>query len=337
MKREFHCGLCRGYQLKKILVTGGAGYIGSHMVIKLLEAQYQPIVIDDLSTGSKLAVPKEVPLYVMNIQDKLSLSRILSSEKIDAVLHFAASIDVSESVQNPAKYYHNNVMNTLNLVEVMLAHEIKTLVFSSTAAIFGEPQRDIIDETHPKNPINPYGQSKIMCEQILKDFDQAYGLRSICLRYFNAAGADALGRASVQPVSSKNLIPSVLQAAQGKRAYLEVFGRDYPTHDGTCIRDFIHVMDLCDAHLLALEHLFQHQRSGQYNLGNGRGYSVQEVIDATKNVTGKDINIIHSPRRLGDPSVVIADPSLARKDLHWQPVYTQLETMIDHAWQWHYS
>lgn len=328
---------CKEYQLKKILVTGGAGYIGSHMVIKLLEAHYQPIVIDDLSTGSKLAVPKEVPLYVVNVQDKLSLSRIVNSEKIDAVLHFAASIDVSESTQNPAKYYQNNVMSTLSLLEVMRAYEINMLVFSSTAAIFGEPQRDIIDESHPKNPINPYGQSKIMCEQILKDFDQAYGVRSICLRYFNAAGADALGRAPMQPASSKNLIPSVLQVAQGKRAYLEVFGQDYPTHDGTCIRDYIHVMDLCDAHLLALEHLFQNQRSGQYNLGNGRGYSVQEVIDTTKNVTGKDINIIHRARRLGDPSVVIADPSLARKELNWSPVYTQLETMIDHAWQWHYS
>jgi len=319
---------------EKILVTGGAGYIGSHMVLKLLEANYQPIIVDNLSTGLKHFVPHGVPLYVFNIGEKAKLSHLLAMEKFDAVMHFAASTEVNESIKKPEKYYQNNFGNTLNLLEVMSEYNLKNCIFSSTAAIFGESEHGTVHESHPKNPMNPYGYSKLMCERLLQDFDKAYGIKSVCLRYFNAAGADIHGRTGYQTHRVSHLIPITLQAARGKRKQIEVFGRDYPTLDGTCIRDYIHVMDLCNAHLLALNYLMSGGDSRQYNLGNGKGYSVQQIIDITKKVTNMDFEIFDAPRRLGDTAKMISDTRLVRQELGWEPCYSEIETIIQHAWQW---
>ena len=318
--------------MKKILVTGGTGYIGSHMVISLLEAGYSPIVIDDLSAGNSAAIPSEVPLYTFNIGNKSELDAVFRLEKIDAVMHFAASTDVGESVMHPSKFYQNNTMNTLILLDSMLNHQVNIFIFSSTAAIFGKALHPLMDEDHPKHPINPYGYSKLMCEKIIQDFN-VYGLRSICLRYFNAAGADPLHRIKPQNNPRKNLIPIILDVVCGKRDHIEIFGRDYATPDGTCVRDYIHVMDLCQAHLLALESLFQNGNSACYNLGNGRGYSVQEIIDATKNITQRQFKVLDSERRPGDSPIVIADIRLAQHELNWHPRYPDIETMILHDWE----
>lgn len=318
----------------KVLVTGGAGYIGSHMVLKLLEAGHQPVVVDDLSTGQRHLVPKEVPLHQFNIADVTKLNQLFQSEQFDIVMHFAASIEVGESVIKPEKYYHNNFSNTVTLLDVMHKNNVRQFIFSSTAAVFGEPEYVPADEAHPKNPINPYGLSKLMCEQMLKDFDTAYGIKSVCLRYFNAAGADAQGRTGYRSNDASHLIPVVLQAALGKRPHVEVFGRDYDTPDGTCVRDYIHIMDLCGAHLLAMDYLVKGGESRQYNLGNGSGYSVQQVIDVGRKVTQREFKVIDGKRRAGDPAKLYADSSLARKELGWQPQYPDLETIMQHAWQW---
>lgn len=318
----------------KILVTGGAGYIGSQMVLKLLESNHQPIVVDDLSTGSKSAVPTDVPLYVFNVSNKTKLNQVFKKENIDAVMHFSASTDVGESMLKPEKYYKNNVTTTLHLLEVMKNNHIQFCIFSSTAAIFGEVGSEFVKEQTLNAPLNPYGKSKRICEQLLQDFDHAYGIKSIALRYFNAAGADALRRTGFRVNNAKNLIPIVLQVANRKRPYLEVFGRDYPTEDGTCIRDYVHVMDLCDAHLLALNRLLEGARSGYYNLGNGRGHSVQQIVDLTQMITQTKIKIVDAPRRLGDSAKIIADSQLAREELGWNPHYSEIETIIQHAWEW---
>lgn len=318
----------------KVLVTGGAGYIGSHMVLKLLEAGHEPVVVDDLSTGQRHLVPISVPFHQLDIGDADKLNQLFKIEKIDIVMHFAAYIEVGESVRKPEKYYRNNVSNTVTLLDVMNQNNIKHFIFSSTAAIFGEPVYVPADEGHPKHPINPYGLSKLMCEEMLKDFDLAYGMKYVCLRYFNAAGADAAGRTGYRCNDASHLIPAVLQAALGKRPHVEVFGRDYDTPDGTCIRDYIHIMDLCAAHLLAMEYLIKGGASRQYNLGNGAGYSVQQVIDVTKKVTNLKFKVIEGGRRAGDPAQLYADASLASKELGWQPQYPDLETIIRHAYQW---
>lgn len=317
----------------KILVTGGAGYIGSQMVLTLIEAGHEPIIVDDLSTGLK-PVTDYAPLHVFNINDEKTLDMLFQQEKFDLVMHFAASIEVGESVKKPDKYYHNNFTNTLTLLNVMRNHQVKKFIFSSTAAIFGEPHYTPADEAHPKNPINPYGLSKLMCEYALKDFDLAYGIKSVCLRYFNAAGADAKSRVGYRTHTASHLIPLVLQAALGKRKYVEVYGRDYDTPDGTGIRDYIHVMDLCHAHLLAMNYLMENGSSKQYNLGNGQGYSVQEVIEAARLVTGKEIIVHDAKRRAGDPAKLVADSRLAKAELKWQPRYPHIKTIIEHAWEW---
>jgi len=317
----------------KILVTGGAGYIGSHMVLKLIEAGHQPIIVDDLSTGLK-AFAKHAPLHLINLNSQIELNNLFASEKFDCVMHFAAFIEVGESVNKPGKYYKNNFFSTLQLLEAMRNNQVNKIIFSSTAAIFGEPQYTPADESHPKNPVNPYGASKLMCEQLLKDYDIAHEIKSVSLRYFNASGADPLSRSGYRVERASHLIPAVLQTALGKRKQVEIFGRDYPTPDGTCVRDYVHVMDLCDAHLLSLNYLAKNQQSRTYNLGNGSGYSVQQVIDAAKKVTGKNINYIDAPRRAGDPATLVADSKLIKQELNWQPQYPELETILQHAWKW---
>ena len=316
-----------------ILVAGGAGYIGAHMLLQLHEAKHNIIVLDDLSTGHKEAVLYGTFIHG-SLQDQALLHKIFSTYKIDAVMHFSAFIQVGESVKVPAKYYDNNVVNSLNLLNAMVQHQIKYFIFSSTAAIFGNPLYTPIDLKHPKNPINPYGRSKWFVEQILADYDQAYGLKSVCLRYFNAAGADPLARIGEHHEPESHLIPLLLEVASGRRTHIEVFGTDYPTPDGTCIRDYIHILDLCSAHLLALNYLNTGGLSTAYNLGNGQGFSVQEVINAVQAVTGREITTRFSARRLGDPPVLVADASAAKQELQWQPHYTEIKTIIHHAWAW---
>ena len=317
----------------KILVAGGAGYIGSHMVQALRSADCDVLVLDDLSGGHRDAV-RGAELVVGSLADRALLDQLLGAQRFDAVMHFASFIQVGESVREPAKYYRNNLINTLNLLDAMVAHRVQRFVFSSTAAIFGEPQRTPIDEGHPALPINPYGQSKWMVERVLADYEAAYGLHSVCLRYFNAAGADAAAGLGERHDPETHLIPLVLQAAAGKRAAISVFGNDYDTPDGTCIRDYIHVMDLCDAHLLALKHLVSGKGSGRYNLGNGLGYSVQQVIATARAVTGREIAVRHEARRAGDPARLVADSAQARRELGWQPQRAALARIIADAWAW---
>jgi len=317
-----------------ILVAGGAGYIGSHMVKMLLAADYHVLTLDNLVNGYRDAVLGGEFIFA-DLANRAALESIFDQYQIDAVMHFASYIQVGESVQKPADYYANNVTNTLNLLEVMLAHQVKRFIFSSTAAIFGEPQgMDDIAETHPKNPINPYGRSKWMIEQALQDYQQAYDFRSVCLRYFNAAGADPEGELGERHVPETHLIPLVLQAAAGERDCIRVYGRDYDTPDGTCVRDYIHINDLCQAHLLALQQLLAGANSAVYNLGNGVGFSVQQVIDVACQVTGIDIPVKTGERRAGDPARLVACADLARHTLGWQPEYPDLKTLIAHAWQW---
>jgi UDP-glucose 4-epimerase len=316
-----------------ILVVGGAGYIGSHMVKRLRGAGYQPVVLDNLSQGRREAAGG-APLIVAELSDQPALDVLFQAYPIEAVMHFASFIQVGESLQLPGRYYDNNVNNTVGLLEAMVRHGVDKFIFSSTAAIFGDPQYVPIDEAHPKAPINPYGRSKLMVEQILEDFDRAYQLRSCCLRYFNAAGADPDGELGECHEPETHLIPLVLQVASGRREAITIHGNDYDTPDGTCIRDYIHVQDLSDAHLLALEALLAGGASARYNLGNGNGYSIREVIAAAQRVCGRGIGQQNGPRRAGDPARLVADPSLARAQLGWQPVFADLDTIIAHAWAW---
>lgn len=318
--------------MTKVLVVGGAGYIGSHMVKLLGQQGCSVTTLDDLSSGHRDAV-----LWGDFVQgdmaDRALLDSLLS-RGFDAVMHFASFIQVGESVQQPAKYYQNNVVNTLGLLDAMRAHGVGRFIFSSTAATFGEPQYSPIDELHPQQPINPYGRSKLMVEQVLADYDRAYGLRSVCLRYFNAAGADHDGQLGERHEPETHLIPLVLQAASGRRPNIGVFGRDYDTPDGTCVRDYIHIEDLCAAHWLALESLMGGAGSQAYNLGNGQGFSVQEVIDTAEKVSGRKIAVVNGPRRAGDPARLVADAQLAREKLGWKPRYADLATIVEHAWHW---
>jgi len=316
-----------------ILVVGGAGYIGSHMVKQLVNSGTEVITLDNLSCGYRDAV-KYGEFEQGDLGDPAMLDYIFSNYSIDAVMHFAAFIEVGESVHEPAKYYRNNVINTAVLLDAMIQHDINNFIFSSTAAIFGEPEYTPIDEKHSKNPINPYGRTKLMVEQILEDYDTAYGLKSTCLRYFNAAGADPDGELGERHQPETHLIPLILQAASGRRKDIKVFGNDYPTEDGTCIRDYIHINDLCKAHLLALKRMQQIGSSARYNLGNGTGFSVQQVIDTTRKVTGKDFKVTQDERRPGDPAVLVADSKLAQQELGWKPEHTDLESIIATAWRW---
>ena len=316
--------------MKKILVVGGAGYIGSHMVKLLLTQGYEVIVLD--MANKKLPLAGE--WIVGNINDKELLLKLFNSYQFDAVMHFGAYIEVGESVKNPEKYYDNNVTNTLNLLHAMMTHNVKKLIFSSTAALFGNPEYTPIDEKHPIQPINPYGKSKAMVESILEDYDKAYQLKSIALRYFNAAGADPEGLLGECHEPESHLIPLILQAANGKRDKIYVFGNDYDTPDGTCVRDYIHVTDLCQAHLLSLEKLLAGGESARYNLGNGNGFSVQAVIDTARKVTEKNIVQENAERRAGDPATLIADSKAATAELNWKPQFNSLEKIITDAWHW---
>lgn len=318
---------------KNILVVGGAGYIGSHMVKYLGQQGCRVTTLDNLSGGFRDAVLHGT--FVQgDIADRALLDRVFASAGFDAVMHFASFIQVGESVQDPAKYYANNVVNTLTLLDAMRAAGVDKFIFSSTAAIFGEPQSAHIDESHPKLPINPYGRTKLMVEQALADYDLAYGLKSVCLRYFNAAGADPEGQLGERHEPETHLIPLVLQAASGRRSHISVFGQDYDTPDGTCIRDYVHINDLCEAHWLAVQGLMADGKSQAFNLGNGNGFSVQQVIDTARQVTGRDIAVRYAPRRAGDPARLVADASLAQSVLGWRPRHWALETLIGHAWQW---
>lgn len=317
----------------KILVVGGAGYIGSHMTKLLLDCGHEAVVMDNLSSGFRDAVPGG-EFIKGDLCDRALLDALFSTRRIDGVMHFASFIQVGESVAHPSEYYRNNVANTINLLDAMERHGVKRLIFSSSAAIFGEPRRVPIDEEHPKAPTNPYGRSKWMVEEILADYERAYGLPHTCLRYFNAAGADPSGKLGERHDPETHLIPLALQAAAGRIPSIKVFGSDYDTPDGTCIRDYIHVTDLCRAHLLAMERLMDGAESRAYNLGNGSGFSVREVIDAARRVTARPIAVLEASRREGDPVRLVADAARARRELGWQPQYAALDTIIAHAWAW---
>jgi UDP-glucose 4-epimerase len=319
--------------MNKTLVVGGAGYIGSNMVQHLLAIGHEVVVADNFSTGYRNSVVGG-RIVELDIADAAVLNDLLAAERFNAVLHFASCIQVGESMIEPGKYYANNLSATLTLLRAMLKAGVKHFIFSSTAAVYGDPEYVPIDEAHPKNPINPYGRSKWMVEQVLEDFDRAYGLKSVCLRYFNAAGADPSGRLGERHDPETHLIPLIMQAASGRREAITVFGRDYDTPDGTCIRDYIHVADLVDAHALALDYLQQGGESAAFNLGNGNGFSVQEVIETARQVAGREIPVVDAARRPGDPPRLVANARKARSVLGWQPRFADLETILAHAWVW---
>ncbi|MFW5887544.1 MAG: UDP-glucose 4-epimerase GalE [Bacteriovoracia bacterium] len=323
--------------MKSILVTGGAGYIGSHTVKLLNEQGYEPVVLDNLIYGHAEIVQNvlHTSLIVGDISDKDLVKKVIDQFDIEAVMHFSAFAYVGESVQNPSKYYHNNVNGTLNLLDTMVECGVKKFIFSSTCATYGMVEQVPIKEDHPQNPINPYGKSKLMVEQILKDYDLAYNLKSVCFRYFNAAGADPSGKLGEKHNPETHLIPLVLDVALERRDEIKIFGDDYDTPDGTCIRDYIHVFDLAQAHILGLEYLNEKNYSDAFNLGNGKGYSVKEVIQTAQKVTGRPIKIEIANRRAGDPPKLIGSAEKAQKILKWKTKYSDLDLIIDHAWKWH--
>lgn len=320
-----------------ILVTGGAGYIGSHAVLALKRAGYGVVVLDNLVYGHRDLVEQvlQVDLIVGDINDRPLLDELFAKYDIAAVMHFSAYAYVGESVTTPDKYYRNNVVATLTLLEAMQAASIDKFVFSSTCATYGVPKTVPIPEDHPQSPINPYGATKLMVERILADFDVAYSFKSVCFRYFNAAGADPTGLLGEDHDPETHLIPLVLQTALGKRQSVSIFGTDYDTPDGTCIRDYIHVTDLADAHILGVEYLLQGGDSTIFNLGNGNGFSVREIIDTAKQVTGREIQVVESDRRAGDPPALVGSGEKARKILGWNPQYPEIDKIITHAWNWH--
>jgi len=319
-----------------ILVTGGAGYIGSHTVADLLERGEEVVVIDNLMTGHREALLGG-KLYEGDLRDKELLARIFSENSITAVIHFAASSLVGESMQNPSKYYDNNVYGAMCLLEEMQKAGVKNIVFSSTAATYGEPEKVPIEENDRTEPANVYGETKLVMERMMAWFDKVHDIRYVALRYFNAAGAHASGKIGEDHRPESHLVPLVLQTALGQREHISVFGDDYPTEDGTCIRDYIHVSDLADAHVKAVEYLGAGGGSNVFNLGNGLGFSVKQVIETAKKVTGRDIPTNYEPRRSGDPAVLVASSDKARSVLGWKPSRDQLEDIIASAWQWHES
>lgn len=319
-----------------VLVVGGAGYIGSHMVKRLLEAEKRVVTLDNLSTGHRFLVPGG-EFIQGDLGDKNLLENLFTTYPIRTVMHFAAFSIVGESVTNPIKYYENNVCRTMNLISAMVKHKVREFIFSSTAAVYGEPETIPITEETTTAPVNPYGHTKLTVEQILKHCSTAYGLRYILMRYFNAAGADESGTIGESHKPETHLIPLVLKAAKGERKNITLFGTDYPTPDGTCIRDYIHVSDLAEAHLLALHALEKGEQSNIFNLGNNRGYSVKEVIETAEKVTQKEIPIVEGTRRTGDPAVLIANSDKIRSYLGWKPRYPDLDTIITSAWKWENS
>lgn len=324
---------------KIVLIVGGAGYIGSHMVKMLTNDGHRVISFDNLSTGNSEAARFSERLIVGDLADEALLDQIFTDYNFDLVMHFAAASLVGESMINPAKYYRNNVSNTLHLLDAMVKHRVMHFVFSSTAAVFGEPEYTPIDEKHRKNPVNPYGASKAMVERILEDYAHAYGMNSVCLRYFNACGADVEGDLGEAHDPETHLIPLALQVASGKRESVAIFGTDYPTPDGTCVRDYIHIVDLCDAHRSAMQKLLRKELEGaeSFNLGNGSGFSVREVMLAIQTVVASDqreIHIVEKGRRSGDPAILVADSKRGSKNLCWKPKYPGLDKIISHAWEW---
>ena len=315
----------------RVLVTGGAGYIGSVVTAQLLDKGCDVIVCDNLSHGNKKAVPAGAKLIVADTSDRTALDRIFQEYRIDAVMHFAAFIEAGESMQVPEKYFRNNTVNSLTLLEAMLAHKVQRLVFSSTAALYGTPDRAPIEETDALRPTNAYGESKLLVEQMLAWFHRIHGLRYSCLRYFNAAGA--AGDLGEDHVPESHLIPLTLEVALGKREYISVFGTDYPTPDGTCIRDYVHVSDLASAHILVLDALRQRDKL-IYNLGTGHGFSVREVLETVRRVTGHPIPAREVARRPGDPAVLVAGSDSIKRDLQWQPRFPELESIVRSAWEW---
>ena len=318
---------------RHVLVTGGAGYVGSHACKALASAGYTPIAYDSLVHGHERAV-RWGPLEQGDILDRVRLDEVLGKYRPEAVMHFAAFAYVGESVGNPGKYYRNNLCGTVTLLESMRDHEVDRIVFSSSCSTYGVPQSLPIKETHPQNPVNPYGASKRMVERILEDFDAAHAIKSVCLRYFNAAGADPDGKIGEDHDPETHLIPLVLGTALGQRPSVAVYGGDYPTPDGTCIRDYVHVADLADAHVGALRFLEQRGVSDRFNLGTGRGASVKNVLEAARRVTGRRIAAEVVARRPGDPPQLVADPTRAVETLGWRPKYPELEVQIEHAWKW---
>ncbi|MFF2093794.1 UDP-glucose 4-epimerase GalE [Paenibacillus sp. NPDC058174] len=317
-----------------VLVTGGAGYIGSHAVAALAERGEEIVVVDNLQQGHRDAVTGG-KLYVGDLRDADFLETVFKENQIDSVIHFAANSLVGESMTLPGKYYHNNVYGTLCLLEKMIEHNVLRIVFSSTAATYGEPENVPIDEFDRTLPTNAYGETKLAMEKMMKWFDVAHGLKYVSLRYFNAAGAHPGGKIGEDHSPETHLVPIVLQAALGKRPHISVFGEDYETPDGSCIRDYIHVSDLAEAHVLAVHRLRGGADSAVYNLGNGQGFSVKEVIDISRNVTGREIKAVVEPRRAGDPAVLVASSERARKELGWEPKFASLEDIIRSAWNWH--
>jgi len=318
---------------RSILLTGGCGYIGSHMGAMLHAAGHRVVVIDNLSTGFAELVRSD-QFTPSDLCDPAALATVMATESFDAVMHFAGSSQVGESLRSPGLYYRNNVANTLNLLDAVVKHGVRAFVFSSSAAIFGDPRYLPIDEQHPREPLNPYGASKLMVERILADYREAHDFAYVALRYFNAAGADPQGRMGECHEPETHLIPLALRAVSGRSPAITIHGRDYDTPDGTCIRDYVHVEDLCRAHLLALEHLWSGGPGGSYNLGNGEGFSVFEVLKTVSAVTGCPVPHVYGPRRRGDPDRLVADSTRARRELDWVPRRRTLETIVDHAWQW---
>jgi UDP-glucose 4-epimerase len=317
-----------------VLVCGGAGYIGSHMVRWLRASGHQVVVFDNLSTGHRAAVG-DVPLIVGDLLDADSIGAAMESTRATVVMHFCAKALVGESVSDPYLYYDNNVVGTLRLLQAMRRHRVAKLVFSSTCAIFGVPQTARIEEHHPKSPVNPYGASKLICEQMLADAAEAYGLRSVALRYFNAAGASPAGGIGESHDPETHLIPNAIRAVLGIAPSLNVLGRDYPTADGTCVRDYVHVDDLAQAHASAMAFLDTHEGAHVFNLGSENGASVLEVIESVERVTGRSVPRQDAPRRPGDPPALVADSRRAREVLGWSPRYRSLDSIVETAWRWH--
>ena len=317
----------------KILVVGGAGYIGSHMIKRFQNTDHQIDVLDNLSTGFK-ENSQNYKLHIYDLSNKKQVHKILKENKYEMVMHFASSINVGESYDHPMKYYENNVINTLNLLECMIDLKILNFIFSSTAAVYGEPESIPIKEEQNLSPINPYGKTKSLVENILSDYDKSYGLKYISARYFNACGAHIDGTIGERHNPETHLIPLILQTASGRRNNFKIYGDDYKTKDGTCVRDYIHVMDIAEAHLLSLEKLIQTQNSDIYNIGNKQGYSVREIIDMVEEITQIKIPYKISEKRRGDPAELIADNSKITEKLNWRARYSDLNTIINTAWEW---
>ena len=320
----------------KVLVLGGAGYIGSHTVYELIDNLAEVVIIDNLETGFVEAVHPSAKFYKGDLRNRAFLDEVLDKEKgIDAVIHFAANSQVGESMINPLKYYDNNLCGTKTLLDTLVAHGINKIVFSSTAATYGEPERVPIQETDKTEPTNTYGETKLSMEKMFKWVGKAHGLRFVSLRYFNACGAHVSGKIGESHNPETHLIPLILQVPNGKREHISVFGTDYPTKDGTCVRDYIHVTDLAQAHILAVKYLMAGNESDVFNLGNGVGFTVKEVIETAEKVTGQSIKVVEEGRRAGDPATLIASSQKARSVLGWKPEHDSLEEIIETAWNWH--